>query len=341
MRAAVYRGTRRIDLERVPDPVAGPRDIVLAVKACGVCGTDVSTYTKGLFADPGQIMGHEFAGEVVEVGVDVDDIAVGDRVTGLPIQPCGECVRCREGMGHLCEVWGTRSIAYGLPGAFAEFLRIPDAMLWRNVHRLPDDVSFDSGALVEPLAVAVHAVRKAQPRPGQAAVVLGLGPIGLQTAQALLAHGASPVIGVDLSPLRRSVGSQLGLIVVDDVGDVGTAIERSTGVREVPVVFEATGAPALVQRAVELVRPGGLVVVVALYEGPVQVDPTLVVQKEVVLRGSAMVTPDDFRDAVGLLASGSAKAEPLVTHRRSLDEIGEAFEAQLDKEAAVKVLVTP
>lgn len=97
MRAAVFRGIRRIELERVPDPVAGSRDIVLAVKACGVCGTDVSTYTKGLFADPGQIMGHEFAGEVVEVGSDVDGIAAGDRVTGLPIQPCGDCRRCREG----------------------------------------------------------------------------------------------------------------------------------------------------------------------------------------------------------------------------------------------------
>jgi 2-desacetyl-2-hydroxyethyl bacteriochlorophyllide A dehydrogenase len=285
-------------------------------------------------------MGHEFAGEVVRVGRDVEAIAVGDRLTGLPIQPCGGCRRCREGAGHLCEVWSTRSIAYGLPGAFAQLLRIPDAVLGGNVHRLPPNVTYEDGALVEPLAVAVHAVRHADPAPGQAAVVLGLGPIGLQTAQVLLAWGARPVVGVDVSPFRRSVAAALGLSVVDGAGDLGEAVGRYLDGQEVATVFEATGATTMVQRAAELVRPRGTVVVIALYPQPVRLDATLVVQRELVLRGTAMVTPDDFRDALVLLDSGAVRAAPLITHRRRLDQIVDAFEAQLDRESAVKVLIT-
>ncbi|MGP4014498.1 zinc-dependent alcohol dehydrogenase [Saccharopolyspora sp. 5N708] len=321
-----------MSIEQVPDPVAGPADIVLDVRACGVCGSDLHTYTQGMFTGLGQIMGHEFAGEVVSVGADVADISPGDRVTGLPIQPCGACRRCREQVGHLCEVWNTRSIAFGLPGAFAERLRIPDAVLGRNVHRLPDAVSFDAGALVEPLAVAVHAVRQAELRPVQSAVVLGLGTIGLHVAQVLLAEGASPVIGVDRSPLRRSIAEQLGVTALADVADV-------PGDPEIDIVFEVTGAPALVAQAAEIARPRGTVLIVALYEEPARLDPTRLVHKELTVRGSAMVTPDDFRDAIDLLATGRAQAEPLITHRKPLAELGAAFDAQLDADQAVKVVV--
>jgi (R,R)-butanediol dehydrogenase/meso-butanediol dehydrogenase/diacetyl reductase len=336
MRAGVFRGIRRVPVEEVPEPVAGPADIVLGVRACGVCGSDLHAYTTGLFTEIGQVMGHEFAGEVVEAGSRVENIAPGDRLTALPIQPCGECRRCREGAGHLCEVWNTRSVAFGLPGAFAERVRIPDAVLGGNVHRLPDRVTMEAGALVEPLAVAVHAVRRAAPAPGRVAVVLGLGTIGLQIAQTLLARGVS-VVGVETSALRRKVAADLGVEVVADAA----AVEDHLGDREADLVFEVTGAPALARRAVEVVKPRGLVMVVALYEEPVPFDATLVVQKEVSLRGSAMVTPDDFRDAIDLLATGTAKSEPLITRRMGLDRLGEAFEAQLDASATVKVMINP
>jgi (R,R)-butanediol dehydrogenase/meso-butanediol dehydrogenase/diacetyl reductase len=331
MRAAVFRSVRQMPIEQVADPVAGGGDIVLDVRACGVCGSDLHTYTSGLFAKPGQIMGHEFAGEVVQVGPDVEGIAVGDRVTGLPIQPCGACRRCREGLGHLCEVWDTRSVAFGLPGAYAERVRIPNAVLGGNVHRLPDAVSFEAGALVEPLSVAVHAVRQARPENGQAAGVLGLGPIGLQIAQALLGAGVS-VTGVDRSPLRPAVAEELGVRVLRDAADVPAD-------PEIDLVFEVTGVSALVARATELVRPRGRVVVVALYEDQARFDPTRVVHKEIDVRGSAMVTPDDFRDAIDLLATGKARAEPLITHRRPLAELEEAFATQLDPNRSVKVLM--
>ncbi len=340
MRAGVFRGVRQVPIEDVPDPSPGAADIVLDVKACGICGSDLHTYAAAQLAQEGQVMGHEFAGEVVAVGAGVEGIAIGDRVTGLPIQPCGACRRCREGSRHLCEAWTTRSIGYGLPGGFAERLRIPDAVLGGNVHRLPAELSFEDGALVEPLAVAVHAVGRASLRGGEVAVVLGLGTIGLQVAQVLLARGVERVIGADLSPLRRSVASQLGVIAVAG-DDLGAAVGAAAGDREVDVVFEATGAPGLVQGAMELARAGGTVVVIALYESRADVEPTLIVQKELTVRGSAIYTPAEFHEAIELLASGRAQSQPLITHRHGLEELGAAFEAQLDKDAAIKVMVSP
>ena len=333
MRAAVFRGVRRMPVEPVPDPVAGPGDIVIDVRACGVCGSDLHAYTSGMFAGgDGQVMGHEFAGEVRDVGERVRDIAVGDRVTAVPIQPCGTCARCRAGLGHLCAVWDTRSIAFGLPGGFAERVRVPEAALGRNVHRLPDGLAFEAGALVEPLSVAVHAVRQAEPEPGGSAVVLGLGTIGLHIAQVLAARGVSPVIGVDRSPLRRSVAAGLGVTVVDDAAALD---DEGSG-----LVFEVTGAAALLRRAVEVVRPRGTVVVVALYERPGELDANVLVHKEVTMRGTAMVTAEDFRTSLGLLSSGRAVAAPLITHRMPLDGIAEAFETQMDPATTIKVMIT-
>jgi (R,R)-butanediol dehydrogenase / meso-butanediol dehydrogenase / diacetyl reductase len=339
MRAGVFRGIRQVPIEDVPDPDPGPRDIVLDVKACGICGSDLHTYAQGLFAEPGQVMGHEFAGEVVHVGAQVEGIAIGDRVTGLPIQPCGDCQQCLEGRDHLCEAWTQRSIGYGIPGAFAERLWIPSAVLDRNVHKLPDELAFEDAALVEPLAVGVHAVGRADAQPGQVALVLGLGTIGLQVAQVLLARGLTQVIGADLSPLRRSVAAGLGVTPVAG-DDIGTAVAEAAGFRPIDVVFEATGAPQLVQRALEIVRPAGTVVLIALYEERAELDPTIVVQKELAVRGSAIYTPDEFHEGIELLASGRAKGQPLITHRLPLEDLGEAFEAQLEKEAAIKVMVT-
>jgi (R,R)-butanediol dehydrogenase/meso-butanediol dehydrogenase/diacetyl reductase len=331
MRAGVFRGIRQVPIEDVPDPSPGPGDVVLAVKACGICGSDLHTYVAAQLAEVGQIMGHEFSGEVVEVGADVAGIAVGDRVTGPPIQPCGECGACRGGRQHLCETWTTRSIAYGLPGGFAELLRIPDATLGSNVFKLADGLGFEDGALVEPLAVGVHAVGRADLSADDVAVVLGLGTIGLQVAQVLLARGVGSVIGVDLSPLRRSVASELGVHAVSGLGDVEGPVDA---------VFEATGAPALVQGAMELVRPAGTVVLIALYEQTAEIAPTLAVQKELTVRGSAIFTPEDFGEAVELLATGKVRSQPLITHRLALEDLGAAFEAQLDKDTAIKVMVT-
>jgi 2-desacetyl-2-hydroxyethyl bacteriochlorophyllide A dehydrogenase len=337
MRVGVYRGIRTIAVEDAPEPVAGPSDVVVDVRACGICGSDLHTYLEGALVQPGQVLGHEFAGEVVAVGAEVDGIAVGDRVTGIPIQPCGECRRCGEGLGHLCERMHERGIGFGIQGAFADRVRIPDATAGVNVHPLPPGLSFEDGASVEPLAVAVHCVRRSGARAGQCAFVFGLGTIGLHVAQVLRALGVEPVIGVDLSELRRRKAEELGVVAVEDAAEVRAVL----GERELDLVFECTGVPSLIQASLELVRPRGTVTVVALYDATATIDPMVLLHKEATIVAGAMVTPEDFAESLELLRSGRAAGEALVTHREKLADLPAAFELQCDKTATIKVMVSP
>jgi 2-desacetyl-2-hydroxyethyl bacteriochlorophyllide A dehydrogenase len=348
VRAGVFRGVRDIAVEDVPEPDAGPRDVVVEVAACGICGSDLHTFSEGAFVAPGQVMGHEFAGEVVAVGDEVAGIGVGDRVTVVPILACGRCPRCLEGMEHLCETGLAASIAYGLPGAFARYVRIPNAVLGRNVYRLPAELSLEDGAFVEPLAVAVHAVSLAAPRPTETAVVLGLGSIGQGVVQVLKAFGVGRVIAADVSPLRLQSAAQHG---ADDVID-GRTQDPLERVRELlgpgaygagsraDLVFECSGVPRLLAEAIAMSRNGGRVLVTALYDGDVPIGANAIVQKELSVRGT-FAYRGDFATAIELLRTGRVQAEPLVSHRFPLDRVQEAFETQLDRDHALKVLVLP
>jgi 2-desacetyl-2-hydroxyethyl bacteriochlorophyllide A dehydrogenase len=342
MKAAVFKGIKDVRVEDVPEPEAGPDDVVVAVSACGICGSDLHTYLHGSFVEPGQVMGHEFAGEVIAAGDDVRGLAVGDRVTASPIVPCGDCPRCAEGRYNLCALAWTTGIAYGRPGAFAERVRIPHSVAGENVFKLADDVSDEAGATVEPLAVAVHAVRLAGDVAGQTALVLGLGTIGQQVVQVLRAAGADRVIGIDLSPLRLEAAGVLGAEAVDGSAGIDAALAGALGPGgEVDVVFECSGVPALAASALEVVKGGGTIVVLALYDDPVTFNPTVLVQKEIRLQGSIAYTSDDFGEAVALISRGAVQAAPLITQRESLDSVAEAFEVQLQKDRSLKVLVTP
>jgi 2-desacetyl-2-hydroxyethyl bacteriochlorophyllide A dehydrogenase len=329
-------------VEEVERPQAGDEDVVVAVRSCGICGSDLHTFLHGSFVEPGQVMGHEFVGEVIEAGPGVEGVAVGDRVTASPLVPCGECARCREGRYNLCGKAWTQGIAYGRPGAFAEFVRIPGAVAGENVFPLGDEVSDDAGALTEPLAVAVHAVKLAEPVQGRTALVLGLGTIGQQVLQSLRAAGAGRVIGVDISRLRLDAATALGAEVLEGGAGLDEALQSTlTDGQEIDVVFECTGVPALANAALEQVRAGGTIVVLALYDDPVTFNPTLLVQKEIRLQGSIAATAADFADAVGLVRSGKAQATPLITQRAPLVDIMQAFEVQLEKDRSLKVVVTP
>jgi (R,R)-butanediol dehydrogenase / meso-butanediol dehydrogenase / diacetyl reductase len=343
MKAAVFKGVEDVRVEQVPDPEAGPDDVVVEVSACGICGSDLHTYLHGSFVQPGQVMGHEFSGRVVEAGPRVEGLSVGDRVTAVPIVPCGECARCAEGRYNLCAVAWTTGIAYGRPGAFAERVRIPNSVAGQNVFKLADEISDEEGATVEPLAVAVHAVKLVEGGvEGATALVLGLGTIGDEVVQVLRARGARRVIGMDLSELRLDRARELGAEVVHGHGGVAEELAGVLGEGdEVDVVFECSGAPALAAAAIDVVKGGGTIVVLALYDDPVSFNPTSLVQKELRLQGSIAYTSEDFAEAVELLRTGRARADALITQRERLDAIAEAFRVQLEKDRSVKVLVTP
>jgi len=287
-------------------------------------------------------MGHEFSGRVVEAGADVEGLAVGDRVTAVPIVPCGECARCAEGRYNLCAVAWTTGIAYGKPGAFAERVRIPHSVPGENVFKLDDDVSDEAGATVEPLAVAVHAMNLLDGVDGSTALVLGLGTIGQQVVQVLRAKGASRVVGIDLSALRLDAARKLGADAFDGSPGVEQVIADALGDgEEIDFVFECSGVPALATAAIDAVRGGGTIVVLALYDDPVTFNPTALVQKELRLQGSIAYTSKDFAEALDLLRSGAARADTLITQRERLADVADAFLVQLEKDRSLKVLVKP
>ena len=342
MKTAVFKGVEKLEIEDAPRPEPGSADVVVKVRACGICGSDLHSYLQGSFVEPGQVMGHEFAGEVVQMGQAVRGLSVGDRVTALPIVPCMECARCREGRINLCERAWTTAIAYGRPGAFAEYVNVAEAVPGHNVFALGGDISDEAGALLEPLAVAVHAVRLAEPVQHATALVLGLGTIGQLVLQVLRARGAGRILATDISQVRLDAASASGAETVDGKDGLARALASFVGGEdEVDVVFECTGVPELAGVAIDVVRPGGTIVVLALYDDPMTLNPSVIVQKEIRLQGSIAYTTEDFRDAVELLRSGVAQVTQLITHREPLERIGEAFGTQLRKGESIKVLVMP
>lgn len=348
MKAGVFQGPRTLELAELEDPSAGRDGVVVEVSCCGICGSDLHSYVEGAFVAPGQVMGHEFSGRVVEVGTEVAGVAVGDRVTAVPLSVCGRCPRCLEGLSHLCETGLAASIAYGLPGAFAQYVRVPDVVVGKNLLLVPDAVSDAAAAMVEPMAVALHAARSARPDPADTAVVIGLGSIGLNVVQMLKALGAGVVVGIDVAEARLDLAKSLGADHVVDgrkvdvlaaVGEITGAGVGGLGARA-DIVVEASGVPALLDTAISMTRAAGRLRVAALYEAHVPIDANQVVQKEMDVRGT-FAYRGEFPIVLEMLADGRVQAEPLITHTFALDDLDAAFRAQLDKNTSVKVQIAP
>ncbi len=348
MKAAVFEGVKTIRTREIAEPRSGPDDVVLAVRACGICGSDLHSYTTGAFVSAGQVMGHEFSGEVIDVGADVRGISLGDRVTAMPSPSCFACPACARGDYHLCYAAGGHSIAYGLPGAFAERVRVPRATLGLNVFALPDAVSDLAGATVEPLSVALHAVEMARPDIGARVVVIGAGLIGQCVIQVLAAAGVTTIVATEVSTYRAERARRSGAHVVLDPtkGDVVREIAGIVGVgpsgrgAAADVVFDCAGVPAALAQALKMVRPGGTLALTALYEEPVSLDPNRVVWREMRIVGTYGYR-NEFPRAIELLRSGKVATEPLVTDRLPLDETDAGFRRQLDKNGALKVVIQP
>lgn len=348
MKAAVFEGPETLSIQQVPDPECGPDDIVVKVADCGICGSDLHSYLEGAFVAPGQIMGHEFSGTVIEAGSRVEGVAVGDRVTAVPLSVCGRCPRCLEGSTHLCETGLAASVAYGLPGAFAEYVRVPNVVRDGNVFVLPPTVDDASAALVEPLAVALHAAKLADPLPTDTCVVLGLGSIGINTVQMLKVMGAGRIIGIDVSPARLALAREFGadITINGRETDPLAAVIEITGEgaygvgARADIVIEASGVPALLSQAISMTRAAGKLRIAALYEGEPAIPANQIVQKEMSVSGT-FAYKGEFGQVIDLLAAGRVQAIPVITHTFPLDQIEQAFRTQLDKDISIKVQVAP
>ncbi len=339
MKAAVFHGPGDFRVEEVSDPTLQPDGAIIRVKACGICGSDLHIYKQGGTEQSRRVLGHEFSGEVAEVGANVTDLKPGMRV------------------------------AVGGAGAYAEYVGLSRVMLNRNVFPLPEDMSYEVGATTEPTSVGVNAAKRAEPKEDDIVVVLGAGMIGQGTWQAFKAMGVSRVIVSEIGKKRLEVTRALGADMVINAAeeDPVERINEITSGEGADIVADCAGSGSALQQATEMVRGGGYwqvtrmmysgsqprsrdraaidilsdggrIMMVAVYENMVEWQPTAVMVKGVRMIGCIA---GRLGEALELMRAGKINTKPLITHEFPLDKITEAFEMQARPEEAVKVVIKP
>jgi L-iditol 2-dehydrogenase len=343
MKALLLTEYMHLELTDLAQPSVGPEDVLIRVRSCGICGSDVH----GLDGSTGRripplVMGHEAAGVIAEVGRDVPDWKAGDRVTFDSTISCGECDFCRRGNINLCDrrqVLGVSCGDYRRNGAFAEYVAVPARILYR----LPETLSFDHAAMIEAVSVAVHAVSLTPVTPGDTAVVVGCGMIGQLTIQAARAAGFATVIGVDVDDARLTVAKAAGADAVlnSKTCDAPAEIRARTGGHGAHAVLEAVGATAPIQTAIAAVRKGGTVTLIGNVCANIDLPLQQVVTRQIRLQGSC-ASAGEYPKCIELMASGAIRVDSLISAYTPLEDAASWFDRLYRHEPnLMKVIVQP
>ncbi|WP_032122608.1 2,3-butanediol dehydrogenase [Clostridium amazonitimonense] len=352
MKAALWYDRKDVRVENIQEPAVKPGTVKIKVKWCGICGSDLHEYLGGPIFIPtttphaisGEkapvVLGHEFSGDVVEIGEGVTNFKVGDRVAVEPIVACGKCPACREGKYNLCSSLGFHGLCGG-GGGFAEYTIFPAEF----VHKIPDGMSYEKAALIEPMAVALHSVRIGNFKTGDTALVLGSGPIGLATIECLKAAGASLVVVLQRKSIRQEYAKRAGADVVLDPNevDIVSEINKLTNGVGVDVAFETTGAKIGFDTGLASLKFEGTLVITSIWENDISFNPNALVFSEKKIIGT-IAYRHEFPATMAQMADGRIKAEGYITKKISLDDIVEEGFGTLTgpaKKEQVKILVTP
>ncbi len=324
MKQAVMTAPGAIEFRDVPVPVAGPGEIVMKTLRIGVCGSDIHVY-HGLHPYTGYpvVQGHEVGGVVASVGPGVTGFEPGDRITFMPQLTCGKCYPCTHGMYHICE--SLKVMGFQTGGAGQEYFTLPA----ENVLKLPESLSLDLAAMVEPIAVVVHALARGGGAEGKRVVVLGAGPIGNLAAQVARESGAKAVMITDVSPYKLAKARECGIeFVVDSRQDnLGEAIARDFGPEKADLILECVGIEATMTDAINDARKGSTIVVVGVFGKKPLVDLGLVQDRELTLVGTLMYQKPDYERAIDLVNSGKMYLNEMITHRFPFDRYLDAYHA--------------
>ncbi len=337
MRAAVLYGIQDLRLEEYDVPSLGSKDVLVKVKACCICGTDPHIY-EGRFPAPlPLILGHEFSGEVVEIGDEVKYVKIGDRVTADINMSCGVCYYCRT--GHKLHCPNIKQLGVHVNGAFSEYIKVPES----SIYQLPDEISWIEGAYIEPLACAISGQDRVDIQYGDTVVVIGAGPMGLVHTLLAKLKGAGKVIITELNPVREEKAKLVGadFVLNPKNVDVISEVKRLTDGRGADVVIEAVGSATTYTQAFEFVRKAGTILVfgAAPSDATITIRPFDLYSRELKIVSTYAGTYDTFVKAIGLIKNGLIDPMKIISHKISFEQINQGIEDAENNKNIIKTVV--
>jgi L-iditol 2-dehydrogenase len=329
-----------VELKEIDDPIPNQDEVLIRVKSAAICGSDLGIYHYTPAYSKMKlpvVLGHEFSGIIEEVGKNVVGFNVGDKVLSESVKACDTCGFCKSGMSNLCD----QSTLFGIhtDGGFAEYVKVP----YKLLHRIPDGMTFDQAALVEPLSNAVHFVRDITPfQRDDYVVVQGIGPIGLFSAQLFKLGGARVLIsGLSVDKVRFRIADKLGLETLNiETDSLENRVLMDTDSTGADVAFIAVGAPQAVKQATSIVKKRGRITVVGIFGQEVPIDMTWIVRRELEIHGAYDAKPENFPKSIDLISRNQVDVNSVLTHKYSLDEAEEAFKTAIDRTGG-KIVFNP
>lgn len=339
MTVAVYYNNHDVRIETRPIPTINPNELLVHVKASGICGSDVMEWYRIKKAP--RILGHEIAGDIIQVGTNVTTYKPGDRVFVSHHVPCNTCDFCLQSHHTLCHTLHSTNFD---PGGFAEYLRVPAINVDRGVFKLPDTMTYDEGVFIEPFACVIRGMHTAGFKAGQRVLVLGSGISGLLFIKLARAWGANQILATDITPFRLQSATKAGAdSSINAKDDVPSAVKKATNDHLVDLAVISTGAPSAVQQAVNSIRPGGTILLFAPTEPGIQIPINLyeIWNKQVKIVSTYAGSPKDIIEAINLLAHHQVKIDDLITHRLPLSEAAKGFDLVARAQDSIKVILEP
>lgn len=335
MKATYYAGNNSFNVSKIEESKPNDNEVKVKVEYCGICGTDLHIFHGKMDqrVDIPQVIGHEMSGTVMELGANVKDFKIGERVVVRPLDWCGDCPACKAGHQHIC--MNLKFMGIDSPGAMQGEWIVKS----RTLHKFPDAMDFKLGALIEPLAVACHDVRLGEVKANDYVVVLGGGPIGMLVAMVAKAAGAKVLIS-EINSYRLNLATELDSDTINPLeNNIVEFVNEQTGGAGADVVFEVTASQAGASIMTDLLRTRGRIVAVGIFSEPPKIDMFKFFWRELKLCGARVYEEQDFDDAINLAASGKLALESMISGVYELDDIQNAFESFENNNKAMKVLI--
>ena len=339
MKVAMYYNNNDVRIEEMPIPEINDNELLVKVKACGICGSDVMEWYR-LKKAP-RVLGHEMAGDIVKVGKNVKKFKVGDKIFVSHHVPCNACSFCENDQHTICDTLHSTNF---FPGGFAEYLKVPEINIDSGVFILPKEMSYEEGAFIEPLACAVRGMRTAGMNSGQSVLVLGSGVAGLLNIKLAKAMGASKIFATDINDFRLKTAKKMGAdVVINAKKDVAGEIKKHNNGKLADLVIPCVGLPSAIKQALESVHSGGTILFFAPTEPGIDIPFPLfdLWNKQVKMVSTYAGAPKDLKEAIELIRTKKVKVTDMITHRFPLKDAAKGFKLAAEAKNSIKIIIKP